>query len=189
MASPSTERRRRPVSVAHYLEAEEDSPIKHEFVEGFVYAMSGARNVHNTIALNIQAGLLARLRGKECQAFNSDTKVRLQLGSGVRFYYPDAQVVCKPNSQDDVFQDQPVAVFEVISPRTRRVDEGEKKDAYLTIPSLAIYVIVEHACPQVIAFRRSEKGFLREEYTGLNALLPLPELKMELPLGEIFERV
>lgn len=185
----STERKRCLVAVAEYLEAEEDGTTKHEYVEGFVYAMSGAKIAHNIVATNILGTLSPRLRGRPCRPFNSDTKVRLQLPSGIRFYYPDAQVVCKSNPQDEVFQDQPVAVFEVISRSTRRVDEGEKKDAYLMIPSLVLYVLVEVATPQLTAYRRSERGFVREEYDGLDAVLPVPELKIELPLSEIFDGV
>lgn len=183
------EKKRRLVSVAEYLEAEEDGTVKHEYVEGFVYAMSGAKIAHNIIATNILGSLSPRLRGKPCRPFNADTKVRLQLPGGIRFYYPDAQVVCKSNPQDEVFQDQPVAIFEVISRSSRRIDEGEKKDAYLSIPSLLLYVIVEVATPQLVAYRRSERGFVREEHEGLEAVLPVSELNIELPLAEIFDGV
>ena len=54
-----------------------------------------------------------------------------------RFYYPDASIVCQPNPQSETFQDAPAVLFEVVSAGTRRIDEGEKRDCYLTIPSLS----------------------------------------------------
>ena len=66
------------------------------------------------------------------------TKVRIQLPSQIRFYYPDVSVICRSNPPNDSFQDEPVLVVEVLSRKTRRIEEGEKKDAYLTIPSLSV---------------------------------------------------
>ena len=73
--------------------------------------------------------------------------------------------------------------------RTRRIDEGEKKDAYLTIPSLGVYVLIEQDTAAVVAFRRTEGGFVREVYEGRDAVLPLGEIGIELPLAEIYESV
>src|SRR5262245_43140779 len=124
------------VSVKEYLAGELISPIKHEYLGGVVYAMAGARNVHNVIAGNIFAALHGRLRGRRCRPYNSDTKIRVRLPTQVRFYYPEVSVVCRPNPPTDSFQDEPAVLFEVLSRKTRRIDEGEKKDAYLTIASL-----------------------------------------------------
>ena len=177
------------VAVEDYLVGELDSPIKHEYLAGVVYAMAGARNAHNLIAANTLVALGTRLRGRHCRAFTSDTKIRVRLPTHVRFYYPDVPVICRPNPQSDSFQDEPAVLFEVLSRRTRRIDEGEKKDAYLTIPSLAAYVLVEQETPAVVVFRRTEHGFVREVYQGLDAVLPLREIDIDLPLAEIYEAV
>src|SRR3954468_988156 len=95
------------ISVDDYLAGELVSPIKHEYVGGVVYAMAGARNVHNLFTSNIHGFLHGRLRGKRCRAYNSDTKVRVRLPFQTRFYYPDVPVVCRPNPQSDSFQDDP----------------------------------------------------------------------------------
>jgi Uma2 family endonuclease len=105
--------------------------------------MAGARNAHNLIAANTQGAVHARLRGRRCRAFNSDTKIRIRLPNQVRFYYADVPVICLPNPPTDSFQDEPAVLFEVLSRRTRRIDEGEKKDAYVTIASLGAYVLIE----------------------------------------------
>ncbi|MGE0606291.1 MAG: Uma2 family endonuclease [Pirellulales bacterium] len=177
------------VSVEDYLAGELTSPVKHEYLGGVVYAMTGARNVHNLIATNATVGLGSRLRGGKCKAYNSDTKVRIRLPAQWRFYYPDVSVVCQPNPPDDSFQDSPIAIFEVLSKSTRRIDEGEKKDSYLTIPALCVYALIEQETAAVVVHRRTEQGFIREVYEGPDAILPLPEIKTELPLAEIYDGV
>ena len=177
------------VSVREYLAGELISPVKHEYLGGVVYAMAGARNVHNVIAGNIFAALHARLRGRRCRPYNSDTKIRVRLPTQTRFYYPEVSVVCRPNPPTDSFQDEPAVLFEVLSRKTRRIDEGEKKDAYLTIASLNVYMLVEQDTPAVVVFRRTEQGFVREVYEGLDAVVPLSEIETELPLAEIYEDV
>jgi Uma2 family endonuclease len=129
------------------------------------------------------------LRGQPCRPFNSDTKIRVRQPTHVRFYYPDASVVCGTNPQTDSFQDAPVALFEVLSRKTRRTDEGEKRDAYLTIPSLDVYVLVEQHTALAVVFRRTDSGFVREVYEGLDAILPLSEIGISLPIAEIYETV
>jgi Uma2 family endonuclease len=177
------------VSVEDYLAGELISPVKHEYVGGVVYAMAGARNAHNLIATNILGALYVRLRGQRCRPFNSDTKIRIHLPGHLRFYYPDASVICRPNPPADSFQDEPAVLVEVLSRRTRRTDEGEKKDAYLTIPSLSVYVLLEQDTAAVVAFRRAESGFVREVHEGLDAVLPLGEIGIDLPLADIYEAV
>lgn len=177
------------VAVEDYLAGELVSTIKHEFVGGVVYAMAGARNSHNLIATNVLGLLHARLRGRPCRPFNSDTKIRLRLPTHLRFYYPDVSVICRPNPPDDTFQDEPAVIVEVLSRKTRRIDEGEKKDAYLTIPSLSVYVLVEQEAPAVIVFRRTHAGFVREVHQGLDTILPLSEIEIDLPLADVYETV
>lgn len=177
------------ISVDDYLAGELVSPIKHEYLHGVVYAMAGARNVHNDIGGNAFASLHVRLHGKRCRPYNSDTKIRLHLPNGVRFYYPDASVVCDSNPPQDSFQDNPVAIFEVASRSTRRIDEGEKKDAYLTIPSLKVYVLVAQDSASMVVYRRGEQGFVREVVEGMDAVLPLSEIGTELPFAEVYEGV
>ena len=177
------------VSVEDYLAAELESPTKHEYVDGQVYAMAGAIIKHNRIAVNITGAMFRRLDGEKCEVFNSDQKVRIRMKNRVRFYYPEASVICRSNPEDEQFQDKPTTVFEVLSESTRRADEGEKKEAYLTIPSLKHYVMVEQDMPVVVVFRRKGRKFIREVYEGLDAIVPLPEIGIDLPLAEIYKRV
>jgi Uma2 family endonuclease len=177
------------ISIGDYLAGEMTSQIKHEYLGGVVYAMAGARNIHNTIAGNIFAHCHHRLRGRPCQPFNSDTKARIRTPTQTRFYYPDVSVIRRPNPAHDSFQDEPAMIVEVVSQATRRLDEGEKKDTYLTIPSLNVYMLVEQDAPVVQVFRRAEAGFVREIYEGLDAVIALPDIGIELPLTEIYRGV
>ena len=161
------------VCVDDYLAGELDSPIKHEYLGGVVYAMAGARNLHNRIATNTIVALGARLRGQPCQPYNSDTKIRVRLPTQTRFYYPDASVVCRPNPDDDSYQDEPAVIAEVLSKRTRRIDEGEKKDAYLTIPSLNVYLLIEQESAVVHVYRRTETWLSTSCAKFMKALMPL----------------
>jgi Uma2 family endonuclease len=172
------------ISVADYLAGERDSQARHEYLGGIVYAMAGGTNLHNLLAGNLFAA--NALRGQPCKPYNSETKVRIQSSTQVRFYYPDAMVVCQKNAPDEVFQDQPVVLAEVLSSSTRRVDEGEKKDAYLTIPSLSVYLLVEQQAMVITAFRRTEQGFVREVYEGPDAVIPLEAIGCELALADIY---
>lgn len=177
------------ISEPEYLAGELRSHVKHEFLAGQVYAMAGASNLHNDVAGNIFAALKVRLRGRPCRPYNSDTKVRLNYEGERFFYYPDASVTCRPNSPEESFQDAPAAIFEVLSESTRRIDEREKKSAYLAQESLYIYALVEVQIPKVIVWRRAGSGFVREVIEGLAASISLPELETELPLAEIFEDI
>ncbi len=173
------------VSVERYLADELTSPVKHEYVGGTVYAMAGAQNVHNAIAGNLFAAFHSRLRGKKCRPFNSDTKVRVKLRDHVRFYYPDMQVTCQPNPPDETYQDSPIVIVEVLSRSTRRVDEEEKKEAYMTIPTLEAYLLVDSSNQEIVLYQRSETGFQREILAGEEARIPLPCLGFEILISEI----
>jgi Uma2 family endonuclease len=172
-----------------YLAEEVRSPARREYVGGFAYAMAGATNAHNQIATNLLVALGGRLRGSSCRPFNSETKVRIRLPFEVRFYYPDAMVTCRPNPPGDTFQDEPKLLVEVVSPESRRVDEGEKLLAYLAIPGLAVYLLVEQEAAEVVVMRRTEQGFVREAVRGRDAAVDLPELGTALPLAEVYEGV
>jgi len=177
------------ISVEDYLTGELLSPIKHEYLGGVVHAMAGARIGHNRIKGNTFGSLFVRLRGKRCQPFDSNTKIRINYHGQNRFYYPDVSMICRSNPPDELFQDEPVAIVEVLSKTTRRTDLSEKKDAYLTIPSLQVYVLIEQESPLAVAFRRTGSGFVREVYDGLDAVIALPEIDAELALAEVYEGV
>lgn len=178
------------ITIEDYLAGEEISDVKHEYLGGTVHAMAGGTNRHNSIAVSALLALGSQLRGKPCQPFNSDTKVRIEFPDHTRFYYPDAMVVCQSNPDSDHFQNQPVVIIEVLSDSTRRADLGEKRDAYLAIPSLKVLLFVEPDSPAVTVHRRkSGGGFAIEHHSDLESTILLPEIGASLPLAELYERV
>lgn len=177
------------ITIEEYLAGEATAGVKHEYLGGIVYAMSGATNTHNRLAGNVQGSLYAQLRGQLCQPFNSDTKVRVQFADHTRFYYPDVQVVCRQNPGADHFQDDPVVIFEIVSPSTRRTDEQEKRTAYFHLPSLRVYVLIDQQSVAATVWRRGDTGFNREDYEGRAAVLALGEVGAQLALADVYEGV
>jgi Uma2 family endonuclease len=177
------------VSIEDYLAGEIVSDVKHEYAGGYVYAMAGGRTQHNRVAVAFVSAMHAKLRGRACEAFSSDMKVRIRMPTHTRFYYPDGMVVCDPNPPDDSFQDRPVVIAEVISETTRRIDEGEKREAYLTIPTLAAYLLIETQFPRVVVHRHTPGGFVAQVYDGLEATIPFESIGTDLSLAELYERV
>jgi Uma2 family endonuclease len=182
----STVQRPEPISVKAYLAGELGSETKDEYVVVVVYAIARASNSHNLLASNALGALHASLRSSNCRAYNSDTKIRVRMAAQVRFYYPDVSVICRPNPLMDSFQDEPAIVVEVMSRATRPIDEGEKRDAYLAIPSLVAYLLVDQESPSVVVHCRTEQGFAAEIHAGLGAIIPLAEIGIELSLAEVY---
>ena len=178
------------VSEEDYLAGELVSEVKHEYFAGVAYAMAGGTNRHRDIATNCTGLLHAALRGKKCRASNSDAKVRVQFVTGNRYYYPDAMIVCHPNAPDDTYEESPAVIFEVLSPSTWRIDTGERREAYLTLASLDVYVILDQDAPIATIYRRNEQGgFEKETLEGLADAIDLPTVGVSLPLADVYERV
>lgn len=132
------------VSEDAYLEQEAASPIRHEYLAGAVYAMTGGTLRHNVIAGNLFALLRAHLRGTPCRVFMSDAKLRVAKQHA--YYYPDLMVSCTAALQtltgSEVIVDAPVLAVEVTSPSSEGTDRREKLLAYRTLPSLKEYVLI-----------------------------------------------
>lgn len=175
-----------PLSAEEYLTFENASSTRHEYVAGRVYAMSGATARHNKIALNVVMSLRAAARGGPCEVYLVDLKVRAARD---RFYYPDGVVVCTPHDGDTLVFDDPCLVVEVTSRGTRRVDRGEKLDAYLALTALRAYLIVEHDRRHVTLYTREPAAeWTRQEVvTSGDLVLPCPA--MTLSLDEVYEGV
>ncbi len=178
-----------PISVHDYLAGETLATRKHEYVAGRVYAMAGGTIGHNRIATNATVAIGGQLSGRPCEVFNSDMKVRVRQRNSVRFYYPDASVICDPNPSNLTYQNRPVVIVEVISESTRRVDEYEKYEAYLSIDSLCVYVLVEANKAATVIYRRDDEGFNRELYVGHDAIVTLPEINCHLALSDLYSKV
>jgi len=169
------------LTVDEYLAWEENSPRRHEYVRGRVYAMSGTKARHNAIVNNIHRHIWP-VRGG-CAIYTIDLKVR---PAEDRFYYPDCVVVCSPHDLDTLIFDDPCLVVEVTSRSTRRIDRGEKLDAYLAMPSLRGYLIVESDRRHATLYTREEAGWARDEIVG-SGDVNLPCIGSALSLANIYE--
>ena len=175
------------ISEQEYIEGELRSEIRHEYIAGHVHAMAGASDDHNRIAGNIFSFLHNALRGKRCEAFINDMK--LKIAADEIFYYPDVLVACDPKDSARYYRERPTVVFEVLSPDTERIDTREKQLAYAAIPSLKVYVLVAQDRLEVTVLRKSGRGgWAGETLRGANARLALPEIAAELPFKRIYER-
>ena len=178
------------ISTEEYLEGEILADARHEYLGGAVHAIAGGTVNHSAISMNIAGTLFGALRGKQCRTFNSDMKVRLELSDHTRFYYPDVQVVCDSNSGTSHYQERPVVIVEVLSESTRRTDLGEKRDAYLTIPTLKVLLFVESEAATALVFRRKPSGgFADEFYSGTDSVIELPEIEASVSLADAFDGI
>lgn len=173
-----------------YLEGELVSEMRHEFVAGNVYAMSGGTLDHQRVAGNFIYQCRRQLSGKTCFPTGSDFKLNVDLGDGEEaFYYPDAMIVCKQIPGDALFTDSPSVILEVLSPTTRRIDETQKFRDYITIPSLQTYVLAETDSVFLTVYRRDGDHFRMETIHGSDAVLELPEAGASISLAELYRDV
>jgi Uma2 family endonuclease len=140
-----------------YLEWEEQQPIKYEYMNGEVFAMTGGILPHNSIAVNLTSGLKNHLRGKGCKVFMADAKVGVSENGP--FHYPDVMVSCDPRDQKArkvIYH--PCLIVEVLSPGTEAFDRGKKFRNYRQIETLKEYVLIEADRMNVECYRINEKG-------------------------------
>lgn len=170
---------------------ERQSEAKHEYLDGEVFAMTGASLKHNRIVSNLAGILYAQLRGRPCEALVAD--MRLQVRTTGLYTYPDLVVVCGEPRLADAHLDtllNPTLIVEVLSPSTEAIDRGRKFAHYRTIESLAEVVLVSQERVQVERFtRQPEGGWLLFEAGKLEDRLPLPSIACELPLADVYEGV
>jgi Uma2 family endonuclease len=176
------------VSEEDYLAAEEKATIRHEYVDGAVFAMSGSTDAHNSISGNIFAFIHSRLRGGPCRAYINDMKVRIQVAKS--YYYPDVMVSCEGYDAKSVSKSNPVLLVEVLSRSTAQIDRREKLIAYKKIPSLSEYVIVYQDRQQIELYRRVIDGWellvLRGDDDEV-VLESLPDGPLNIPISTIYE--
>jgi Uma2 family endonuclease len=190
MGLPAAKRRH---SIQEYYRIENDSAEKHEFRDGEILAMSGGSPQHALIAANISGELRNRVRGKPCQPYSSDLRVR--IGGEEQTIYPDVSIICggvklDPDDKSGHSVLNPRVIIEVLSPSTEAYDRGAKFAAYRNIESLDEYVLVSHDQPRVETFLRQDDGTWKfTPFTGIDAIVRFQSLHVEVPLAEIYSNV
>jgi Uma2 family endonuclease len=170
-------------SEEEYLQDELLSETKHEYLAGQIYAMAGASRNHERIAGNVFGELRNWLKGRPCEPFASDLKVK----AGNNYFYPDAMVVCEEQNPDEYYTNSPVIIVEVLSKTSRRTDQTIKRLAYFKITSLQEYVLIEQDIADVEICRRS-KGWVSEHFF-MGDLVSFESIGLTLSVEEIYARV
>lgn len=182
---PSAAEQANYISVEDYLAGERHSEIKHEYVDGQVYAMADASVRHNLIAGNMYALLWNHLRDADCFPLTNDMLLKTHQN---KFRYPDLMVVCEDDSSnDDYIREQPVLVAEVLSRSTRRKDKTEKRMEYLALPSVQEYVLIEQDYAEVEVQRR--RSHWQSEYFYLGQTFTLESVDTSISVEELYRRV
>ncbi|MDM9384859.1 Uma2 family endonuclease [Chlorogloeopsis sp. ULAP01] len=145
------------ISPEEYLEGEKVSQIKHEYIDGQVYAMAGASDAHVTISMNLSMLLRNHLRGSGCRVYMAEMKAQIEVIN--RYYYPDIMVTCDARDREfEYFKCHPKLIVEVLSDSTEAFDRGKKFADYRHLESLQEYVLISQDTMSVECFRRNEKG-------------------------------
>ena len=173
-----------------YIALERKAPLKSEYLNGEILAMSGASSAHNLITLDIATELNIQLRQKDCLVYSNDMRVRTSpIGA---YFYPDVAVVCdRPVFEDNVFDTllNPIIVVEVLSPTTEAYDKGEKFAHYQELTSLREYILVSQNRIGVEHHRLVKTQWVQTEFHRQEDVLPLVSIGCELRLQDIYRRL
>lgn len=178
------------ITVTDYLEIERKSALKHEYYYGEIFAMAGAKEIHNLIVSNLVAIFHSLFKNKSCVVYPSDMKV--VVDQNTHYTYPDITIVCGKRNFLDNHTDSllnPTIIIEVLSESTETYDRGKKFEAYRTIPSLTEYMLVSTDRKKVELFSKNtdSKWFLSE--SGIDEIIHIPTLSVTIQLYDIYEKI
>jgi Uma2 family endonuclease len=176
------------MTVEEYLALERSSETRHEYIDGYVYAMAGGTNGHGVISANVIAALSPYLGDGPCRAYTSDVKVRL---SPTRYVYPDVAVSCDERDNADDNEDEvhyPCLVVEVLSRTTEEYDRTDKFDLYAGCAALRDYVLVNARRQSVHVYSRDDGAWTVRLY-GPGTEISLPSLDVQVPIAAIYRAV
>lgn len=177
-------------TVEQFIAWENEQAERHEFVGGEVFAMTGARDGHNTIAGNVFAILRGHLRGTPCRAYIADMKLHVVRENAV--FYPDVMVTCHPRDlgpEGSLDKQQPKLIVEVLSDSTAAYDRGEKFRAYRSIESLEEYVLLDQDKQYAEIFRKDASGHWVLYPAEAGESLQLESVALIRSFAEVYEDV
>ena len=167
-----------------YVELDERSERPLEYVDGEVFEIESSTPNHGQIVFNLSSALGSRLKSSTCHGMGSAARIRVPSG---RYFHPDLSLVCGKN---DLLPDKsllnPTVIFEILSDSTAGFDFGRKNQLYRTIPSLNEYILIEQNQAWVQRWFRQAGSWRVDEFSGLDANLPIAALGCEIPLSEIY---
>ena len=179
------------VTPADYLAMERRAETKSEYLNGAIYAMSGASREHNTIVFNLARRIGNQLDNKPCRGYVNDMRVKVSP-TGL-YTYPDVVIACGELRFEDQHLDtllNPTVIIEVLSNSTEAYDRGEKFAHYRALESLTDYLLVAQDKPRIEHYQRQVDGqWLYSVADGMDAQVELATIDSKLQLAEIYERV
>ena len=179
------------VSPAEYLALERQAESKHEYVDGEIFAWAGASRRHNLIAGNIQGELRQQLKGRPCEVYPGEMRVKAPASRA--YVYPDVVVVCGEPKFEDGYLDtllNPTVVFEVLSKSTESYNRLAKSAYYRTIESLSEYLLVAQEEYRIEQYVKQVAGrWLLTEVRSLDAAIELESIHCSLTLRDIYDRI
>ncbi len=174
-----------------YLKFERKSETKHEYFEGEIFAMAGAKRSHNQIVGNLTGLVWQHLKDKDCEFYPTDMRVFIPE-TGL-YTYPDLVVVCdEPEFQDDVFDTllNPLLLIEVLSESTEGYDRGKKFQHYRSIESLQEYILVTQEEARIEKYVKHGDGFwLLSEAVGLDSVIEFSSIECKIDLNEVYNKI
>ena len=175
----------RMMTLDEYFAFEEESDTRHEYVDGYAYAMSVGTSLHGQISMNVSAQLWHALRGGPCLVFHGDR--RLAVARNV--FVPDVMVICSRSSARALAESSPTLVVEVLSPSTERIDRVEKLRAFKSVSSLDAYLIVSQEERAVDAYLRTTRREWEHEFIEGDGAIELATIGVTLTLDQLYEGV
>ena len=167
-----------------YLAGELQSEVRHEYIDGQVYAMSGAHKDHNRIAGEVFRMLANHLQDNPCEPYASDMKVKV----GKNFFYPDVMVDCS-GKEEDYYTEFPTIIVEVLSKSTRQHDKTFKRQAYFQIPSLQEYILIEQDFVEIERWYKTQDNHWEQSVHYLGDDITFASLNLTVTVEDIYRRV
>ncbi|NEP51570.1 MAG: Uma2 family endonuclease [Moorea sp. SIO3C2] len=176
------------ISKDEYLSYEEDSAIKHEYIDGEVYAMAGASDAHVTIALNLASALRNHVRGTGCRVYMADMKTYVEASNS--YYYPDVMVTCDARDRElSNYKKYPCLIVEVLSPKTEAFDRGDKFYNYRKLDTLVEYVLISQNHQRLDCFRRNSEGIWTLQFYDPGSEINLETVDFRTSIEALYEDV
>ena len=173
----------KPWTTEAFLVWEEKQALRYEFDGARPMNMAGGTAAHSAIQRNLIVALGVGLRGKQCDPHGSELKVAV-AGGAIR--YPDAFVVCTPIPPRATLVSDPVVIFEVLSESSATEDFVTKNAEYRDTPSVQRYVVLQQTKPAAVVFSRKGEDWVTDLLTGVDAVLRMPEIGLDIRLAEIY---
>jgi Uma2 family endonuclease len=176
------------LSSAEYLEWEEKSEIKHEYIDGKIFAMAGSSDAHAAIVRNVIMSLGPHLRGSGCSLYPQDIKAQIKRRR--RYYYPDLMVTCDDRDKSDRYVKRYYKlIIEVLSDSTEGLDRGAKFEDYRRSESLEEYVLISQNRMNVEIYRKNLAGRWELQAYQVGEVVELVSIGLTFPIADLYEDV